>query len=323
MGHFQVLSGTHDLPFPFIYQDVAVDAFFIVSGFLITSSFDVDGNLRRFFTRRLFRLYPLYLVVVLLQAGAMVYLAQGTLKELLQEASLYVLANAFFMNFLSHDIGNVLVGLPTPAINPSLWTLKIEVGFYLILPFIWMLVRRYGGWLLAVIFVVSTVYSYSMSWFGMLDLGKQLPGQMQYFVLGVALYRYRGAIPRATTLASRLTWSAMVVAAFVFASFHIRAPIIYPLAMATVVFGTAMCIWPINLRLDLSYGIYLGHGPVIQIAQVVGWYRLSVVGFVAISLAVIVLATLAERTVERPFIAVGRRLSMRTAPSGAALARAG
>ena len=39
-------------------------------------------------------------------------------------------------NFLQYDIGGVLSGLHNPGINPSLWTLKIEIGFYLIVPLI-------------------------------------------------------------------------------------------------------------------------------------------------------------------------------------------
>jgi peptidoglycan/LPS O-acetylase OafA/YrhL len=323
VGHFKILAGGHNLSFPFIYADVAVDGFFVVSGYLITSSFDSDGSLRRFFTRRLFRLYPLYLTVVLLQAVAMACVAQGSLRELLHDMLVYVLANAVFLNFLYPDVANVVAGLPVPAINPSLWTLKIEVGFYLVLPFLWMLVRRYGNWLLAAIFVLSIGYSYAMHRLGLPELAKQLPGQMQYFVLGMALYRYRDDIPAASTLTSRLLWGAAILASFVFVSIEIRAPVIYPVAMAVVVFGVACRTWPLDVRLDLSYGIYLVHGPILQLSQVVGWYQNSAVGFFSIAVVVIGIALLAERTIERPFIAVGKRLSRRGSRAEVALAGAG
>jgi peptidoglycan/LPS O-acetylase OafA/YrhL len=210
-----------------------------------------------------------------------------------------------------------------PAINPSLWTLKIEVGFYLVLPFLWMLVRRYGNWLLAAIFVLSIGYSYAMHRLGLPELAKQLPGQMQYFVLGMALYRYRDDIPAASTLTSRLLWGAAILASFVFVSIEIRAPVIYPLAMAVVVFGVACRTWPLDVRLDLSYGIYLVHGPILQLSQVVGWYQNSAVGFFSIAVVVISIALLAERTIERPFISVGKRLSRRGSRAEVALAGAG
>ena len=55
VGHFSVLSGTHIRLFPFICQDVSVEAFFIVGDVLITSSCSSDGNLQRSFTWRPFR----------------------------------------------------------------------------------------------------------------------------------------------------------------------------------------------------------------------------------------------------------------------------
>jgi peptidoglycan/LPS O-acetylase OafA/YrhL len=67
LGHFQRLAGVTSEPLPFGYAGTAVDCFFVVSGYLVSNSFDRDPNLGRFFIRRLFRIYPLYLAVVLAQ----------------------------------------------------------------------------------------------------------------------------------------------------------------------------------------------------------------------------------------------------------------
>ena len=82
LGHFKLLQGIIHPPFPFIYADFAVDAFFVVSGYLITLSFDNDGNLRRFYIRRLFRLYPLYVAVVAAMTVIMACLSSGTPQEI-------------------------------------------------------------------------------------------------------------------------------------------------------------------------------------------------------------------------------------------------
>ena len=75
LGHFKLLVGIWPLDWPFNYPFVAVDCFFIVSGYLIASSFDRDGNLLRFFIRRIFRIYPLYVVVITTQAIILIALA--------------------------------------------------------------------------------------------------------------------------------------------------------------------------------------------------------------------------------------------------------
>ena len=56
----------------------------------------------------------------------------------------YLSANLMLANFVQYDIGGVLAGLRNPGINPSLWTLKIELGFYLIVPLICVATRRWG-----------------------------------------------------------------------------------------------------------------------------------------------------------------------------------
>ena len=68
--------------------------------------------------------------------------------------------------------------LQPPSISPSLWALKIEIGFYLIFPFLWIAVRRYGGWALAAIFIPSAIYSFILSRLDMTELGRQLPGRL-------------------------------------------------------------------------------------------------------------------------------------------------
>src|SRR5258708_38215747 len=74
LGHAKLLSGTSWPHFPFNLADAAVDAFFVVSGFLITGSYQRCHGLWSFYVRRVFRLYPMYLCVLLAQTVAMLLL---------------------------------------------------------------------------------------------------------------------------------------------------------------------------------------------------------------------------------------------------------
>ena len=137
LGHFKLLSGTAYPAFPFNLADAAVDCFFVVSGFLIAGSYERCHGLWSFYVRRVFRLYPMYLCVVLLQAAIMLALLPGGPFSEPRSTLRYLAANMLLANFLQYDIGGVLAGLHNPGINPSLWTLKIEIGFYLIVPLIY------------------------------------------------------------------------------------------------------------------------------------------------------------------------------------------
>ena len=194
LGHFKLLSGTNYPLFPFDLADAAVDSFFVVSGFLIAGSYERCRGVWSFYTRRFFRLYPMYLCVVLIQTAIMLsLLPRGPFSEL-HSTLRYLAANLVLANFLQYDIGGVLSGLVNPGINPSLWTLKIEIGFYLIVPAIFAVTRRWGWSMLAVIFAGSVSYNLLTVHFGDVQLARQLPGQLQFFVVGMALYLYGGSL---------------------------------------------------------------------------------------------------------------------------------
>jgi len=311
LGHFKAFIGIVGPPWPFNYASAAVDCFFVVSGYLVTLSFDRDSSFQRFYLRRFFRIYPLYLVVVIVQMFVLASLADGGILGNVRSMMSYLALNAIFANFIQHDIGGVMRDLTDPSLNASLWTLKIEFGFYLLLPFIWLGVRRYGIALLVVIFALSAIYQETLRDYGQLQLAKQLPGQLQFFVLGVAAYKYRDYIKLRSDVA---LIAAGVLGLAMTMLIQLRTPVVYPLVVAAFVMITALRTPPVNLRNDISYGVYLLHAPIIQLSLLFGIYRPDWVGLTAIIAAVLVLAICAERWIEIPGIAMGRSLAKRAGP---------
>src|SRR6185312_8971234 len=309
LGHFQLLRGVHHPPWPFNYAAMAVDCFFVASGYLVSSSFDRDSDLGRFYIRRFFRIYPLYIAVVAAQTAIFAVLVPGGAWQNLKSLGSYFVANAAFANFLQYDVGSgVLHGMVNPALNPSLWTLKIEFGFYLLLPFLWRATERWGVKVLVGVFVLSAAYYVGLNSADNYLLAKQLPGELQFFVLGIAAYRYRGHVklgPRwglIATIALALLCTALL---------QTLTPVVYPLAVGALVVAAALTAPRIRMKRDISYGVYLLHGPIIQLSLLFGIYRADWIGLAATLLAVILLACGVERIIEVPGIALGRKLSRR------------
>ncbi len=317
IGHFKLLSGIQYPPFPFNLADAAVDCFFVVSGYLIAGSYERTRGLWSFYIRRVFRLYPMYVCIVIVQTLIMLaLLPDGPFSE--PNATLHYLgANLLFANFLDYDIGGVLNGLHSPGINPSLWTLKIEISFYLIVPVVYALTRRFGWGALMAIFLGSVAYNLVALHFGADRMAKQLPGQMQFFVVGMALYMYgqRLRVP---------TWVSCIVAVLFLLAWTDFSPIvsgIRPLVVAAFVFCFALCTPVVRMRSDMSYSVYLIHGPIIQTLIVLGLFRDTLPMLAGVVCAVILLAFIAERLVERPGNEFGRRLSVRVRTRTAAMPR--
>jgi peptidoglycan/LPS O-acetylase OafA/YrhL len=308
LGHYKLLvDGTIAPPFPFNMADAAVDAFFVVSGYLITLSFERSADLWSFYTRRVFRLYPMYAAVVVMQAVVMMaLLPNGPFSEP-DSAARYLSANLMLANFLQYDIGGVLSGLHNPGINPSLWTLKVELGFYLIVPAICVAVRRWGWQVLAAIFVASALWDLALTNAGDLTMAKQLPGQLQFFVVGMGLYLYGGRIRVHPLFSAAITVAFLASWTFL----HPIPPGLRPLIVGGFVYCVALRMPVVPLKLDLSYSVYLLHAPLLQTLMLLGVIRDTPFTLAAVFVAVLVMATITERFIERPGIAFGAHLARR------------
>jgi peptidoglycan/LPS O-acetylase OafA/YrhL len=107
----------------------AVIGFLVISGYSIASS--VTRNAENFYQRRIMRLYPIYLASLLFLFVPF-WLTQSatiaTINHIFEAPNpLLVLGNLFFLqNFL----------IPSISANPVIWTLSLEIFFYLFAPFI-------------------------------------------------------------------------------------------------------------------------------------------------------------------------------------------
>jgi len=313
LGHFKLLDGVEYPHFPFNLADAAVDCFFIVSGFLIALSYERTRGLWPFYIRRFFRLYPMYATIVLIQAGIMMAMLPNGPFSAPDSTVRYLAANLAFANFLQYDIGGVVHGLAVPGLNPSLWTLKIEIAFYAIVPLIFLAMQRWKWKVLAAIFIASVAYQAIALHLGEPRYAKQLPGQMQFFVVGMALYLYARDV--------RVPgWVTLLVSAVFLTSWtwiHPIPPGLCPLLVGAFVFCTALCTPVVRMGTDMSYSVYLVHGPILQTSLLLGLYS-NTPAMLAIVLAlVLLLGFVFERLVERPGTEFGRRLSRRVSQARA------
>lgn len=115
---------------------IAVDIFFVTSGFLITSSFLRSETIAKYFWARILRIYPALIVAMLFCAIVIggwftllsfeEYFSQGDVAK-------FILLNSSLLFGLSAHLPGVFSELPYPsAVNGSLWTLPWEVRMYLL-----------------------------------------------------------------------------------------------------------------------------------------------------------------------------------------------
>jgi len=135
----------------FLYQwlnlgQYGVFVFFLVSGYIVPASLERKGSVRGFWISRAFRLYPMFLLVLVLSAVAY-KTGHGTVANAGEHPAAAVLGWLFMMQ-------NLAAGLNVPVVT---WTLSYEMVFYLLLAglFSWGVHRRSG--LYATAFAVGAV----------------------------------------------------------------------------------------------------------------------------------------------------------------------
>jgi peptidoglycan/LPS O-acetylase OafA/YrhL len=261
-----------------------VAGFFIISGFLITRSYYRSAGLRDYCLKRIRRIVPAYVLVVvacaLLLSLASTLPAQAYFTD--KAFYKYLVANLSFMNFLQPVLPGVFTANAQPYINGALWTIKVELALYAFVPLLALFLRRRPGFVLAMVYLLSCLFDRAMSLLYessgkalYLILERQFLGQIRFFVAGIILLFYFDCITK-----RHIRWLLPVVAMIVllryFFNGHWMIEPVYPIAFAVLTVSFAFYfgkLAAVSRYGDFSYGFYLYHYPVIQWFLSVEWMR--------------------------------------------------
>lgn len=301
-AHWNILT-SQDISNPLFHlSGFAVDMFFIVSGFLIFWSFDADQNKKHFYIKRFFRIFPLYAFLIILQTLFFIGFSDGNALEIIK----YFIVNIFFLNFLSPAVGSTLSGLEVNAINGSLWTLKNEVVFYALVPLIFMLYKKWGGYFLMILYSLSVVYMFGVDYLGIEKLLVQFPAQLRLFVVGIILYVTFSKLNN-TNIYILLFISLVVF--FVFKDLSYFKYSIYPLCIGIWVIYLVYFVKCIKINFDFSYSFYILHFPVIQLFLYFGINPINpAVSFVVLFTVILGLSYFSEIYIEKRFVKIGKEI---------------
>lgn len=309
--HFCTLTETEQ--FWVISGQTRVKAFFTITGFLVVYSFIRRGNIKVYIRKRINRIIPAYMVVVLVCFIAGIILTKISPTQFLcnSQSYHYLLANLSFLNFLEPSLPGLFTDNPDIAVNGSLWSMKYEVLFYILVPFIIWLMRRKGKTtIMIVIFAFHIVYHglfdyledhYTNPLFSAVNHASF--NTIIYFFSGMAILLYfdyfchyiKYIFPICVLLTIILNLADISILNY-----------IEPLIFSSLIIGTAYYLKPLNFlqRYDnISYGLYLYHFPVTQIIiqYKIDQYNIFL-AFIIMLIATTILATISWRLIEKPIL---------------------
>lgn len=311
--HMGILSQAGELAFmrDWVSGSFGLQGFFVVSGFLVSMSYERSRSLQSYALKRARRIAPAYITVVL--GAAILFVALSVLDWASYFTDprwrSYVFWNLLLANFVSPDLPGVFQDNAKQAVNGSLWTIKIEVAFYCMLPVVAWLSRRLGVWrVLVALFVAALAWRIGFEIVGQATgssfwskLAIQAPGQFSYFIVGAIAYERTRL-----GLAPPPMWMALIAAAAYAASSGLLHELVAPVAVGMFVYWSAIgapFLGHASRYGDFSYGIYLYHWPVIQTVAAMGLFgRSAPVAVLVSSVTVVVLAVSSWFIVERRFL---------------------
>ncbi|HEY1686836.1 MAG TPA: acyltransferase [Tepidisphaeraceae bacterium] len=253
---------------------LAVDWFFVISGFLITHSWLRSKSTIDYFKKRVLRIYPGFIEAVLLCAFIVAPLSSPVIRSHFTAAvrPVSTLAQMFLLRF--REPGFTFLSNPAPAINGSLWSILYEFWCYIGVAFLGLIGYLKAPRAVARLFIlmigVSVVFVALQLTPGGKWLGKIVgyppfyARLLPYYLSGMVFYLYRNKIPYSN-------WLGLVSLVLVI----IAARIPYGVAVIFPSAGTYLLFWfafhP-YIRLenwarygDFSYGIYVFAFPIQQI----------------------------------------------------------
>ncbi len=318
------------LSLPTIFMGSGVMLFFVISGFCIHVPYGGPKgkrlDLREYGVRRLFRIYPPYLVALL--------------------GAFFVQAIGYDFGFLtSFDSYNYLIAVPMlqnsfaaqPECNPAFWTIPIEVAFYFFFPLVYFGLKRSSlatlaaGMFVSVLAIASSLLAPIQSSF--------LPYWFTWIAGAALAESYRAGTLKSPPVA--IPFLAVVAfAAGLTCTWHARADLgvdsyagllnlvesfCYGIAFSVLLWWSLLNAWfyqqlpgfthrALMVLGAISYSLYLFHTPLFRLC---GWGWVSAFGekpvnylmtipFVILAIA---LAWLAYQFIEAPSHEAGRRFA--------------
>ncbi|HHW7242969.1 acyltransferase [Escherichia coli] len=309
---------------------LGVDVFFVLSGFLITtiirSGINKDSfSVIDFYWRRIKRIYPaLILMLVSVSVIAYVYLLPADLESFSKSlfGALTFTSNHFF---LSEDSYTAAASVYKPLLHT--WTLGVEWQFYMMFPFIMILIKRISdGWqlvfisFLAIISFAASQYmisGYKDTVFYLLPYRawELLVGSIASYIINyhaIKIIKLRDKIG----IISLISFVALVLSlilvndSFAHPSYVTIIPVASTLMIITfsnergIVFK-ALSLKPVVFIGVISYSVYLWHQPVFVFYRILINDSITMLSFLFLAMSSIIMGYASYKTIEQPFRSSG------------------
>lgn len=275
----------------FIYFFSGVPIFFTMSGFLIWNSIERSRNWRIYLNKRFWRIYPELWVAVFVELVVVLLLYHEPIDY--AQFGLFAITQGTIFQFWTPDC---LRGYGCGCPNGSLWTIGIIIQFYILVYFVYRILHGRKVW----IWVATIVGSLGIAI--LIPLIRENLPLIAGKLLGQTILPYFWIFLMASFVAEKSNvilpylkkyWWIFLVGVLLVRYMGLDYNVSYGLGDTIFLFlcvvGFAYAFPQINIKTDISYGIYIYHMTIVNALIALGYsqtlWSLVVVVIITLGLA--------------------------------------
>lgn len=288
------------------FSYLAVNVFFITSGFLVTKSMAYRGDMPDYFAARALRIYPALIVHLLF-----VMFVIGAISTILPLKDYFLHSDVWKQPFLVLPFINTDVVLPgvftnnlEPFASVPLWTLRYELLAYIGTATVFSLGLLRRKWMVLAQFILPSIAWIVTYQLGILDdLLPTLRNAIRFGIaygLGATLYAYRDRV--SFSLLGLAAVLGLTLIAKNTASLEVFVNILLAYGLMLLAYARVQKLNILTRISDISYGVYIYHWCMLQIVFEF-MPNLSPIGLLAIAAPLtFIIASLSWHWVEKPIL---------------------
>jgi peptidoglycan/LPS O-acetylase OafA/YrhL len=266
--------------FQFIHAIPGVPLFFFISGFLISKSYEINSNIKNYGLNRVLRIFPGLWFCLIVSILLILFSGYQSTDFSYSDFSIWFLGQISFIHFYHPEF---LKGYGIGVLNGSLWTIGIELQFYILTPFLYKWFFTKGNInkkliILILIFMCINLwfYQYRADYRDLLIyklFGVTFAPYFYMFLVGVLFQKNFDFLYKYLSGKGLIAFLVYLIYAYIlYSQYNIKLSndigpwLFFPLAC--MVFSLAYTAVNLSPRLlkhqDVSYGLYIYHMPVVN-----------------------------------------------------------